>query len=238
LPTTGFYDPNNQFAAATSLGVAANNRDGSANLNSLTGTGSNTSSSAIGGGSSSSAQQPSAFTSTTTAANVSTTSPGPNAITTSASTGSGSQHAHHVQQQQQQQHPQQQQQQTAFNLATNALAAQQMPPGYAYFYGNMAGAALPAAYGAATANPSHVYQPTAAMTVPGATTTSQFQKTYGQQNNYGTGGYDNMSQQQYKQDSNSYSSNGQSKSSGGSAGAGSGKGHQYWGNTLTSAPLW
>merc|ERR1711936_754880 len=111
LPTTGFYDPNNQFAAATSLGVAANNRDGSANLNSLTGTGSNTSSSAIGGGSSSSAQQPSAFTSTTTAANVSTTSPGPNAITPSASTGSGSQHAHHVQQQQQQQHPQQQQQQ-------------------------------------------------------------------------------------------------------------------------------
>merc|ERR1711994_523345 len=159
-------------------------------------------------------------------------------ITTSASTGSGSQHAHHVQQQQQQQHPQQQQQQTAFNLATNALAAQQMPPGYAYFYGNMAGAALPAAYGAATANPSHVYQPTAAMTVPGATTTSQFQKTYGQRNNYGTGGYDNMSQQQYKQDSNSYSSNGQSKSSGGSAGAGSGRGHQYWGNTLTSAPLW
>lgn len=239
LPTTGFYDPNNQFAAATSLGVAANNRDGSANLNSLTGTGSNTSSSAIGG--SSSSAQPSAFTSTTTAANVSTTSPGPNAITTSASTGSGSQHAHHVQQQQQQ-HPQQQQQQqqTAFNLATNALAAQQMPPGYAYFYGNMAGAALPAAaYGAATANPSHVYQQTAAMTVPGATATSQFQqKTYGQTNNYGTGGYDNMSQQQYKQESNSYSSNGQSKSSGGSAGAGSGKGHQYWGNTLTSAPLW
>merc|ERR1712008_487563 len=71
LPTTGFYDPNNQFAAATSLGVAANNRDGSANLNSLTGTGSNTSSSAIGG--SSSSAQPSAFTSTTTAANVSTT---------------------------------------------------------------------------------------------------------------------------------------------------------------------
>ena len=97
-PTTGFYDPNNQFAAATSLGVAANNRDGSAaNLNSLTGTGSNTSSSAIGG--SSSSAQPSAFTSTTTAANVSTTSPGPNAITTSASTGSGSQHAHHVQKQ-------------------------------------------------------------------------------------------------------------------------------------------
>merc|ERR1712141_574960 len=138
----------------------------------------------------------------------STTSPGPNAITTSASTGSGSQHSHHVQQQQQQQHPQQQQQQTAFNLATNALAAQQMPPGYAYFYGNMAGAALPAAYGAATANPSHVYQPTAAMTVPGATATSQFQ------NNYGTGGYDNIGQQQqYKQDSSSYSSNGQSKSS-------------------------
>merc|ERR1712045_421298 len=64
LPTTGFYDPNNQFAAATSLGVAANNRDGSANLNSLTGTGSNTSSSAIGGVSSGSpAPPPSAFSS-------------------------------------------------------------------------------------------------------------------------------------------------------------------------------
>ena len=86
----------------------------------------------------------------------------------------------------QQQHPQtqqqqqQQQQQNAFNLAaTNALAAQQMPPGYAYFYGNMAGT-IPAAYGAAAATPSHVYQPTA-MTVPGAgaTATSQFQKGYG-----------------------------------------------------------
>merc|ERR1712020_794846 len=218
LPTTGFYDPNNQFAAATSLGVAANNRDGSAaNLNSLTGTGSNTSSSAIGGSSGSSAQ-PSAFTSTTTAANVSTTSPGPNAITTSASTGSGSQHAHHVQQQRQQ-HPQQQQQ-TAFNLATNALAAQQMPPGYAYFYGNMAGT-IPAAYGAAAATPSHVYQPTA-MTVPGAgaTATSQFQKGYGT-NNYGSG-YDTLGQQGNKDFTNSYSSNGQSKSTGGSAGAGSG----------------
>ena len=63
--------------------------------------------------------------------------------------------------------------------ATNALAAQQMPPGYAYFYGNMAGT-IPAAYGAAAATPSHVYQPTA-MTVPGAgaTQTSQFQKGYG-----------------------------------------------------------
>jgi len=119
--------------------------------------------------------------------------------------------------------------------ATSALAAQQMPPGYAYFYGNM-GTALPAAaYGAATATPSHVYQPT--MTVPGAgaTATSQFQKTYGT-SNYGSG-YDTLGQQGSK-DFNSYSSNGQSKSSGGSAGAGSGKGHQYWGNTLTSAQLW
>merc|ERR1712018_708856 len=162
--------------------------------------------------------------STSTSANDSTNSPGPNTVTTTAS-GSGSQQ--NVQQQQQQQ-------QTAFaNLvATSALAAQQMPPGYAYFYGNM-GTALPAAaYGAATATPSHVYQPT--MTVPGAgaTATSQFQKTYGT-SNYGSG-YDTLGQQGSK-DFNSYSSNGQSKSSGGSAGAGSG--HQYWGNTLTSAQL-
>jgi len=236
LPTTGFYDPNNQFAAATSLGtaVAANNRnDGNTNLNSLTGVSTTSSTgSAIG---SSSASSGFGSTSTSTVANDSTSSPGPNAITTTAS---GSQH--HVQQQQQhpqtqQQQQQQQQQQNAFNLAaTNALAAQQMPPGYAYFYGNMAGT-IPAAYGAAAATPSHVYQPTA-MTVPGAgaTATSQFQKGYGT-NNYGSG-YDTLGQQGNKDFTNSYSSNGQSKSTGGSAGAGSG--HQYWGNTLTSAPLW
>ena len=176
-PTTGFYDPNNQFAAATSIGaaVAANNRDGSTNLNSLTGA-STTSSAAAGSIGTSSASSGFGSASTSTSANDSTNSPGPNTVTTTAS-GSGSQQ--NVQQQQQRQ--QQQQQQTAFaNLAaTSALAAQQMPPGYAYFYGNM-GTALPAAaYGAATATPSHVYQPT--MTVPGAgaTATSQFQKTYG-----------------------------------------------------------
>lgn len=225
LPTTGFYDPNNQFAAATSLGaaVAANNRDGSNNLNSLTGI--STTSSAGSIGNSSSASTGFGSSSASTSANDSTNSPGPNTVTTTAS---GSQQ--NVQQQQQQQ-------QTAFaNLAATSALAQQMPPGYAYFYGNM-GTALPAAaYGAATATPSHVYQPT--MTVPGAgaTATSQFQKTYGT-SNYGTG-YDSLGQQGSKDFTNSYSSNGQSKSSGGSAGAGSGKGHQYWGNTLTSAPLW
>ena len=51
------------------------------------------------------------------------------------------------------------QQQTAYNLAaTNAYAAQQMPPGYAYYFGNMG--LQP--YG--TTTPSHMYQ---AMTVPG-----------------------------------------------------------------------
>ena len=74
-----------------------------------------------------------------------------------------------------QQQPQQPQQQTAFNpLATNAFAAQQMPPGYAYYFGNMG--LQP--YGAATTPAGHVYPPTA-MTVPGATATSQFQKSYG-----------------------------------------------------------
>ena len=85
------------------------------------------------------------------------------------------------QQQQQVQHPQQ-----TFNhlAATNAFAAhQQMPPGYAYYFGNM-GLQAPAAYAGAATGPTpgatHVYPPTA-MTVPGAgaTATSQFQKSYG-----------------------------------------------------------
>lgn len=75
-----------------------------------------------------------------------------------------------------QQQQQQQQQQTAFNLATNAFA-QQMPPGYAYYFGNMGNMPSLQPYGATT---GHVYQPT--MTVPGAgatAATSQFQKSYG-----------------------------------------------------------
>ena len=74
-----------------------------------------------------------------------------------------------------------QQQQTAFNLAaTNAFAAQQMPPGYAYYFGNMGNMGLqaPTAYAAGAATgptpaATHVYPPhQAAMT-------SQFQKSYG-----------------------------------------------------------
>jgi hypothetical protein len=114
-----------------------------------------------------------------------------------------------------------------------------MPPGYAYYFGNMGNMGLQP-YGAATTPAGHVYQPTA-MTVPGATATSQFQKSYG--TSYGSG-YETLGQQGGNKDfSSSYSSNGQSKSNaaaaGGSAAAGAGKGaHQYWGNTLTSTQLW
>merc|ERR1712008_52055 len=107
----------------------------------------------------------------------STSSPGP-----ATSTGSSSVGQHHSVQQQAQQ--QQQQQQTAFNLAaTNAFAAQQMPPGYAYYFGNQMGMSL---QGYPQTPQGHVYQPQA-MTVPGAgTTPSQFQKqTYG--TSYGSG---------------------------------------------------
>ena len=210
-PTTGYYDPNNQFAA-TSLGAAVANRDaGNTNLanqlNSLaTGIVSSSTSSSTGGttgnsasattlGSTSGFGSTSGATSTAAAAVAAsvaaqatavnnaaadaTSSPGP-ATSTGSTGGSGTgstgvgQH-HSVQQAQQQQ--QQQQQQTAFNLAaTNAFAAQQMPPGYAYYFGNMGNMSLQP-YGATT--PGQIYQPTA-MTVPGAQqTASQFQKSYG-----------------------------------------------------------
>jgi len=270
LPTTGYYDPNNQFAA-TSLGAAVANRDaGNTNLanqlNSLaTGIVSSSTSSSTGGttgnsasattlGSTSGFGSTSGATSTAAAAVAAsvaaqatavnnaaadaTSSPGPATSTGStggSGTGSTGVGQHHSVQQAQQQQQQQQQQQTAFNLAaTNAFAAQQMPPGYAYYFGNMGNMSLQP-YGATT--PGQIYQPTA-MTVPGAQqTASQFQKSYG--TSYGSG-YDTLGQQGNKDFSSNYSSNGQSKSTGGSAAAaGTGKGgHQYWGNTLTSTQLW
>jgi hypothetical protein len=267
LPTTGYYDPNNQFAA-TSLGAAVPNRDAGQNSNiasqlaglvssasSVTGgAGNGNSSSAVntlgstsGFGSTSGATSTAAVAAAAASAAAassalavnnaadSTSSPGP-ATSTGSSQMTGSGQHHSVQQQAQQQ--QQQQQQTAFNLAaTNAFAAQQMPPGYAYYFGNMGNMSL---QGYPQTPQGHVYQPQA-MGVPGAgTTPSQFQKqTYG--TSYGSG-YDTLGQQQQgnaKDFSSNYSSNGQSKSTGGSAAAGTGKGaHQYWGNTLTSTQLW
>merc|ERR1719219_2954171 len=269
LPTTGYYDPNNQFAA-TSLGAAVANRDAGntnlANLNSLaagivsstsSSTGGNTGNSAsattlgsTSGFGSTSATSTAAAVAASVAAQATavnnaadaTSSPGP-ATSTGSTGGSGTGSGvgqHHTVQQAQQQQQQQQQQQTAFNLAaTNAFAAQQMPPGYAYYLSNMGNMSLQHAYGATT--PSHVYQPTA-MTVPGAGgTASQFQKSYG--TSYGSG-YDTLGQQQAaaatgNKDFGNYSSNGPSKSTGGSAGAGTAKGaHQYWGNTLTNTQMW
>jgi len=177
----------------------------------------------------------------TTADSTSSTA-APNAATSIGSTGQAgtvnpgvSQH-HSVQQQAQQQQQQQQQ----FNLAAsaNAFAAQQMPAGYAYYFGNMGNMSLQP-YGANT--PGQMYQPTA-MTVPGAgAPASQFQKSYG--TSYGSG-YDALSQQAAhaggnKDFSSNYPSNGQSKSTGGSTVGGTAKGaHQYWGNTLTGTQLW
>ena len=109
--------------------------------------------------------------------------------------------------------------QQTFNLAAqNAYAAQQMPPGYAYYFGNMG--LQP--YG--TTTPSHMYQATP-MTLPGAgASASQFQKSYGA--NYGSG-YETLGQQAgaagNKEFSGNYSSSGPSKSTGGSTMAGSGK---------------
>merc|ERR1712129_10966 len=101
--------------------------------------------------------------------------------------------------------------------ATNAFAAQQMPAGYAYYFGNMGNMSLQPGYGA---NPGQVYQQPA-MAVPGAGApqASQFQKSYG--TSYGSG-YDALSQQAAhaggnKDFSSNYPSNGQSKSTGGSA---------------------
>ena len=205
-PTTGYYDPNNQFAA-TSLGAAVANRDAGQNSNiasqlaglvssasSVTGGGNGNSSSAVntlgstsGFGSTSGATSTAAVAAAAASAAAassalavnnaadSTSSPGP-ATSTGSSQMTGSGQHHSVQQQAQQQ--QQQQQQTAFNLAaTNAFAAQQMPPGYAYYFGNMGNMSL---QGYPQTPQGHVYQPQA-MTVPGAgTTPSQFQKqTYG-----------------------------------------------------------
>ena len=206
-PTTGYYDPNNQFAA-TSLGAAVANRDAGQNSNiasqlaglvssasSVTGgAGNGNSSSAVntlgstsGFGSTSGATSTAAVAAAAASAAAassalavnnaadSTSSPGP-ATSTGSSQMTGSGQHHSVQQQAQQQ--QQQQQQTAFNLAaTNAFAAQQMPPGYAYYFGNMGNMSL---QGYPQTPQGHVYQPQA-MTVPGqGTTPSQFQKqTYG-----------------------------------------------------------
>jgi len=225
LPTTGYYDPNNQFAASN-LGANVNsNRGGGVS-------GESNSSNSLISASTSSTSNTSALSSSTSgfgSASGSITSTDASATATSSSSTSGQ---HQVQQQQQQ--PQQPQQQTAFNpLATNAFAAQQMPPGYAYYFGNMGNIGMQP-YGAATTPAGHVYPP--AMTVPGATATSQFQKSYG--TSYGSG-YETLGQQGNKDFSSNYSSNGQSKSNaaGGSTGAGKGA-HQYWGNTLTSTQLW
>merc|ERR1711971_240102 len=263
MPTTGYYDPNNHFAPTT-LGAAMANRDlgntNLANLNSLMA--GSTSSSTTGNSGNSTAATPttmgstSSFRSTsgsstaaaTAAVSSAATLPATAAVTavTSADltssigsagqTGNPGVSQHHSVQQQAQQQQQQQQQ---FNqlAATNAFAAQQMPAGYAYYFGNMGNMSL---QGYPQTPQGHVYQPQA-MGVPGAgTTPSQFQKqTYG--TSYGSG-YDTLGQQQQgnaKDFSSNYSSNGQSKSTGGSAAAGTGKGaHQYWGNTLTSTQLW
>ena len=67
-------------------------------------------------------------------------------------------------------------QQAGLNFATNAFAAQQaaLPPGYAYFYGQVPN--LQAAYGATAAG---VYPgtPMAVPTAAGGTATTQFQKS-------------------------------------------------------------
>merc|ERR1712038_446260 len=223
LQTTGYYDPSNQYAA-TSLAAAAGrnqSQDGGSSLNSLstsvstatTMTGSSSTNTGSSGSSSNlnSGSDKSAFGSVAAAMNNSidsTSSPIPNAS-----------------------NPNNQQtgnlQQAGLNFATNAFAAQQaaLPPGYAYFYGQVPN--LQAAYGA---------------TAAGGTATTQFQKSaYG--TSYGSG-YDSLGQGQGKQDFNNYSTGngttGKSSGAQGSSGTGGpGKGHQYWGNSqLGTTQLW
>jgi len=231
LQTTGYYDPSSQYAAS-SLAAAAGrnqNQDGGSSLNSLstsissattmtgsvsTNTGSSVSSSNMNSGS-----DKSAFGSVAAAMN--------NSVDSASSPSNPNNQSANLQQ-------------AGLNFANNAFAAQQaaLPPGYAYFYGQVPN--LQAAYGAQAAG---VY-PGAPMAVPtaaGGTATTQFQKSaYG--TSYGSG-YDNLGQgQPSKQDFNNYSTGngttGKSSGAQGSSGTG-GPGHQYWGNSaLTSTQLW
>merc|ERR1712110_1264651 len=160
MPTTGYYDPNNHFAPTT-LGAAMANRDlgntNLANLNSLMA--GSTSSSTTGNSGNSTAATPttmgstSSFRSTsgsstaaaTAAVSSAATLPATAAVTavtsadSSSSIGSTGQAGQTGNPGVSQHHSVQQQAQQQFNqlAATNAFAAQQMPAGYAYYFGNM-----------------------------------------------------------------------------------------------------
>eukprot|EP00095_Tigriopus_kingsejongensis_P005358 maker-scaffold34_size539781-snap-gene-2.9 protein:Tk05358 transcript:maker-scaffold34_size539781-snap-gene-2.9-mRNA-1 annotation:"protein lingerer-like" len=125
------------------------------------------------------------------------------------------------------------QQQQSFGLATNAFAQGQtaaLPPGYAYFYGQVPG--LQATYG------SGMYQPTGAPMAPVPTTTTQFQQKGFGSNNYS---YDPLGQGN-KDFSNAYGGANPSGGKGGNSGSGAnntGKNNQYWGNSnMSSSHLW
>ncbi|XP_059082226.1 LOW QUALITY PROTEIN: protein lingerer-like [Tigriopus californicus] len=122
----------------------------------------------------------------------------------------------------------QQQQQQSFSLATNAFAqSQTLPPGYAYFYGQMPGMQP---YG------SGMYPPNAAALAGVPTTTTQFQqKGFGSNYSYDALGQGN------KDFSNAYGGGNPSGGKGGNSGSGGnngGKNGQYWGNNSLSTQLW
>merc|ERR1719378_1151456 len=132
-------------------------------------------------------------------------------------------------------------QQASNFAATNAFAAQQqLPPGYAYFYGQIPNQAnIAAAYGAAGAAASALYPATAMAPVPtGGNNSNKFNQGYGTQS-YGSGGYDTGLGQNkdFGSSTGGYGNNGaggggKSSAAGAamnSSGAGgAGKGHQYW----------
>jgi len=220
LPSSGYYDPSNQYAAG-SLGGSRN--DGSSNLNSQLGSNASATTASGSSGSNINSDKTGFGASVAVSSTDSNSSPIPS---------TGLQSGQSQQQQQQQQQQQAAAQQASFNLAaSNAFAAQQhMPPGYAYFYGGVPNLQ---AYGAATAATGYP----GALTVPtagGGSSTSQFQKTYGY-----SSGYDNLGQAGNKDFSSSYSAgNAAGKSSAGGSQAPNPAGHQYWGNSPLAGQLW
>ena len=232
LQQAGYYDPSNQYAATNSLAAAAagNRGDASSNLSSMSSTSVSTTSASSGAvGSASSATGNSSSISSHNAAGAATTGSGSmgssadksafgNVVSANDSTSSP------IPSSSTQQNLQQNAAATpaTLNFATNAFAAQQqaLPPGYAYFYGQIPN--VQAAYGGASMYPATMAVPTAA----GGTTSTQFQKSYG--TSYGSTGYDALGQQGSKDFGSSYSGNtasGKSSGAAGSSGAGgAGKG--------------
>ncbi|XP_040581218.1 uncharacterized protein lig isoform X2 [Lepeophtheirus salmonis] len=223
-PTTGYYDPNSQFATSLAAATSGGSRTdgnasisaGSNSMNSLNDKNFGGNNNSVGGNESTSSPIPSSLASAVAAA------------TTPAAAQAAAQAAAAAQQQQQQ----------PFSLNTFAPQHQAaIPAPYAYYFGPGL-----QAYGSGVypAGPMNVV-PTGA----GGNASTQFQKT-GYGSSYASA-YDNLGQQVNKEFNPTYSSGtGNNKVAAGGVAAGSsstapGKGnHQYWNNATNhlSSQLW